>query len=571
MGNIDYTTVYSNIMPELDTNNGYNASQINAMFGQVIGNIEAVKSTLSGKVIQVKNYAPGDGSDQTVGITEFFNKAENGDTLYFTPGVYKVTKDGVFYNFVNKRITIKALPGAILEVSDMGLRFENCDYVHVDGLTIQRATQAGWSKNKYGMHAQNCSNVLFENNDVSRFTDGISADGSKDLTNPCRNVVIRRNRIHDLGEEPIAVRTGLRYVIVTENECYRHLGDGILIKATRELIITKNFIHSAIKHTDADFLTYSANNPAGGNDGLVPYIGGGITCNNEGGEDGAKGVYIHNNMLSDIGYGLGMIGFRGVFITSNRIEKIHRTSAISVSFLPSVYNPAKVTNHVFLIDGNHIENILRTDSTAAIEARTKDFGTEGLDTGVISNNIIIPNGNHTGIHAEGNIAVHSNYLAECGFGMILKNGVVATGNIIRPIFASAPQDRMVEIWSDVTFSNNSVTGRGNMVKLRGSNCIIQGNRFSYTGSWYALHFDTDYAVEGNLIRDNILKLGPNAQGKYVYGSSTTSNGKNIVVDLYKDNNGLYYQLTNEVVLKGASSTRWKLILDATGNITTTQL
>ncbi|WP_405152811.1 hypothetical protein [Paenibacillus sp. FSL K6-0108] len=50
--------------------------------------------------------------------------------------------------------------------------------------------------------------------------------------NPARNVVIRNNKLHHLGEEPIAVRSHLVFVVIRENDCYRYLGDGTLVKGT---------------------------------------------------------------------------------------------------------------------------------------------------------------------------------------------------------------------------------------------------------------------------------------------------------------------------------------------------
>jgi len=49
---------------------------MNEMFGQIMGNIASVRSTLTGNLIDVRNFAPGDGREQTAQIKAFFDSAE---------------------------------------------------------------------------------------------------------------------------------------------------------------------------------------------------------------------------------------------------------------------------------------------------------------------------------------------------------------------------------------------------------------------------------------------------------------------------------------------------------------
>ncbi|MGC5772932.1 NosD domain-containing protein [Paenibacillus pabuli] len=567
MNFINFNTKYNPNLQALSSADGYNSVKINEMFAQVMGNIAAVQSTLSGNIIDVRSFAPGDGSNQSVQLKAFFDSAQQGDVLLFTPGNYKVVKTGWFYTFTGRSVIIKALPGAILEVSDQGIRIEGSDHVEISGLTLVRTTQAAWSKNKTGLHIENSSNVLLQQNDISKFTDGIGVNGSNSQDNPARNVVIQNNKLHHLGEEPIAVRSNLAFVVIRENDCSRFLGDGILVKATWHVSITNNFLHSPVLSGDQDYAAFSG----GQQSANAPTIGGGITCNNEGGESGAKNMHIHGNSLIGTAFGVGLIGFEGAFVTSNYFNAIQKTSVISVSFSPSQFNPNDVSNHLFVIQGNLIDTISRPSAMAAIEAKTSK-GPEGMDIGIISDNIIIPRGKHWGIVADGHIIVKGNYIAEAGIAMDIANGVIATSNIIRPGFENSNPDRMVSLHNDCTFSHNSVEGKGTCLQVRGSNNMVTGNRLKYEGTWWAVHLDmVNNTVEGNIIRDNMLVITENATGRYLFGASPSTNGKNVVVDLVKDNNGTVYQLVNEMVMMGANSTRWRITIAANGDLKTTKL
>ncbi|MFC9709639.1 NosD domain-containing protein [Paenibacillus sp. NPDC056933] len=566
MNFINFNTTYNPNLQALSSADGYNSVKMNEMFSQVMGNIAAVQSTLSGNIIDVRSFAPGDGSNQSVQIKAFFDSAQEGDVLLFTPGHYKVVKTGWFYTFSGRSVIIRALPGAILEVSDQGIRIEGSNHVEISGLTLVRTTQAAWSKNKTGLHVENSSHVILQHNDISKFTDGIAVNGSNNQDNPARDIVIRNNKLHHLGEEPIAVRSNLVFVVIRENDCSRYLGDGILIKATWHVSITNNFLHSPVLSSDQDYASFS-----GGQQSLMPTVGGGITCNNEGGESGAKNMHIHGNSIIGTAFGVGLIGFEGAFVTSNYFNEIKKTSVISVSFSPSQFNPDDVSNHLFIIQGNLIDTISMSSATAAIEASTSK-GTEGMDIGIISDNIIIPRGKHWGIVADGHIIVKGNYIAKAGIAMNITNGVIASNNIIEAGFDSEGPDRMVSLVNNVTFTNNSIAGKGTSLQIRGSNNIITGNRLRYDGTWWAVHLDSvGYTVENNIIRDNILTVAANVTGRYLFGSSPWSDGKNIVVDLVKDNNGTVYQLVNEIVMMGANSTRWRITIDAKGDLKTTKL
>ncbi|MCZ1267708.1 hypothetical protein [Paenibacillus tundrae] len=62
---INFTSTYNPNLQALSSTDGYNAVKMNEMFGQILGNIAAVQSTLTGSLIDVRSFAPGDGSDQT--------------------------------------------------------------------------------------------------------------------------------------------------------------------------------------------------------------------------------------------------------------------------------------------------------------------------------------------------------------------------------------------------------------------------------------------------------------------------------------------------------------------------
>lgn len=567
MSNISFNSDYNLNMQGFNSNEAFNPLRLNEMFAQVLGSISALQARTHGNTIDVRNFAPGDGSDQSVQIRAFFDAAKDGDILLFTPGHYKVTRPGLFYTFSGRSVIIRALPGAILEMSDQGLSIVNSSHVEVTGLTLKRSTQASWGAGKTGISIRNSSNVIVQNNEISQFTDAIGVIGSNSLDSPSRNIVIRNNKLYDLGEEPIVVRSNLSFVIINENDCYRYLGDGILVKATWDLHIMNNYLHDPILSTDVDYNVFT-----GGQQGTnVPKAGGGISCNNEGGETGARNMTIHGNNVYGTSFGVILAGFKGAMVTSNVLKNIRITSAISVSFHPNPFNPNSIKNHEFIIQGNFIDTILQSTSTAAIEARTT-VGPEGLDIGIIADNIILPQGNHWGIMANGNIIVRSNYIAQAGIAMDLKNGVVAIANIIEPGFETPQPERIVNIYDNVTFSNNSIKGKGTVIKILGSRNIITGNRMQYEGKWWAVHLETNnYKVEHNLIRDNILTVGSIADGRYLFGVSSINDGKNVVIDTLQDNNGNLYQLADSLVLTGPNSTRWKIVVDAQGQLKTTKL
>ncbi|UPK41680.1 hypothetical protein [Paenibacillus pabuli] len=64
----------------------------------------------------------------------------------------------------------------------------------------------------------------------------------------------------------------------------------------------------------------------------------------------------------------------------------------------------------------------------------------------------------------------------------------------------------------------------------------------------------------------MLMVAASATGRYLFGASPFTNGKNIVVDLVEDNNGTLYQLVNEMVMFGPNSTRWRITIDANGDL-----
>src|SRR5690606_27496019 len=125
----------------------------------------------------------------------------------------------------------------------------------------------------------------FLKNEVCGFTDCISVSGGS-------TVRIEHNIIHDASQEPIAVRNNLDNVMIRGNVCYRHLGDASLVKGTKDCYVQENVIHSPIHNGDQTEYDTFTGRIVGPN---TPSRGGGITCNNEGGEPGAVNFHIENN------------------------------------------------------------------------------------------------------------------------------------------------------------------------------------------------------------------------------------------------------------------------------------
>jgi len=532
-----------------------------AMEKEILANIATASTQDVGRVLDVRDYAAGDGSDQTSQIISFFDAAQDGDTLLFTSGHYKVVKSGWFYTFLGRKVNIVGSPGAVLEVSDQGIRVDSSDYVHVDGLNLRRTSQAPWGHAKTGLHVRESNNVMIENCDIAKFTDAVWLRGPKD-GGFTRNNVVRNNVFHELGEEGVVMEVNLEYILVSGNDISRHLGDGILLKGTRHALITNNFVHSAVQKTDPDFITYSG----GSTSSVLPSAGGGIACNSETGENGAKAVYVNGNVVRDVGYGISLTGFYGAWISDNHVQNISKSAGISVAFLSSIYNPDNVPNHLFVISSNIVESITNSGMTTAIEAISIQ-GTAGMDTGVIANNIVVPRGNHWGIQAKGNIIVQNNHISEAGISLNLSDGVVASGNIVRPAHTSAPSDRSVHLGSYVVFTSNAVEGSGTTIKISGKNNVITGNMLKYTGKWWAVSFEGIAQTDGgNIFKDNMLESPATADGRVLYDKITPTKAKNIVIDTIKDAQGALHQAYQGIALRSPDWKYWAISVDNTGTV-----
>lgn len=89
---INFTSDYNPNLQALSSVDGYNAVKMNEMFGQIMGNIAAVQSTLTGSFINVRSFAPGDGSDQTAQIKAFLTQHKKVMFYYLRQGTIKLSR-----------------------------------------------------------------------------------------------------------------------------------------------------------------------------------------------------------------------------------------------------------------------------------------------------------------------------------------------------------------------------------------------------------------------------------------------------------------------------------------------
>lgn len=93
---INFTSTYNPNLQALSSADGYDSVKMNEMFGQIMGNIASVQSTLTGSHIDVRNFAPGDGSDQTAQIKAFLTRHRKVTFYYLHQGTIKLLRRAGF-------------------------------------------------------------------------------------------------------------------------------------------------------------------------------------------------------------------------------------------------------------------------------------------------------------------------------------------------------------------------------------------------------------------------------------------------------------------------------------------
>lgn len=217
----------------------------------------------------------------------------------------------------------------------------------------------------YGISVNNCTRVRITHCDVSLVQDGISVNDSTE-------VMVMQNRIYNVGQEPIASRQSYG-VTIGGNDLYWHVGDGILVKAYNEDIMSNIVIEGNLIH-DPKPAVSSSN---------VQQLGGGITCNAENTSDVylTKGMIISNNTIDGCRYGVELGNISNAII-SNNVAKIGTVNGIFVAGssafgleLETAYNPStpKTMSHVLFSNNIAIGGKVQfrsyyNDSSAPAEA-----------------------------------------------------------------------------------------------------------------------------------------------------------------------------------------------------------
>ncbi|MFC0216187.1 glycosyl hydrolase family 28-related protein [Paenibacillus chartarius] len=493
----------------------------------------ALSSTFN---INVKDYgAVGDGvTDDTPAIKRAFSALKDGDILYFPYGHYKTNASGFLAYILNKSVTILGNK-SILEVADEGLNIQNSSKLHVDNLVVTRTTQSPYLGTASAFQIRNITDIFFTNNEISKFTDAIAINGTS------VNINIENNKLHDLSQEPIVVRSNCNFVKISGNEIYRHLGDGILLKGVENIYISENYIHDPCKKDDASYSTFTggAANPS------IPIVGGGITCNNESGESGTVNLQIHNNTINGTGYGISLCGVQICHITHNRVKDIRSTSAIEFYNKTSV-NSSSIPNLELVISQNHIINLMRDTLTSAIYVIA---GTVHVDKALVTGNYVNTNSSiHVGINVTGNVQVIGNTVENYYRGIELGAGAIAIGNILID-GKSSDGGRALTLYDNAIAIGNKINSSQSSW-IRGNNAIFKDNQINYNGNYWAVFIEL--GKSGNIIKDNVIQ---SSNGKTISGANPNFYDMNSVTDFFAADGGQRQHQISLSIPKGPTSSR----------------
>jgi len=285
-----------------------------------------------------------------------------------------------------------------------------------------------------GIEVSSCSNFKIENLGIVYFTDGISVSNSDAF-------VIQGNKIHEIGQELIAVRYSSGWSVV-DNYGYNHNGDGILIKG--------NSLHGGL---------ISGNTVK---DGVNTYgyatKGGGITCNLEGGDTTAiQALSISNNIVSATSYGIALVGALYFTITGNKVLDLVSGKGIQMDE-GITYNPNSVASGYGVIANNVIQNT------------ADDEGIRVTLTGTVANLPCVISGNYVDIN---NSIQNSINAQSCTVsGNMIKGGLVGlnatdcavNGNIF--FDTSSTADAGIKLFGNTSFTGNVAKGWNNYIQVR---------------------------------------------------------------------------------------------------------
>lgn len=393
--------------------------------------------------------------DDTISINTAF---ASGWRVECRPTVYKVNE--ILMQNLNN-ITINGNGGTFKRPYENSARktilgIVTCTDININNLNITtdfdpttRTNDIGdlYNDGPYGISAnEGCSRISITECRVSYVVDGIGANDSNSIT-------IAKNYIHDVGQEPIAVRQTYD-TLITENHCYAHLGDGILVKyytsqradKSCNIIISNNTLYDPKQCTPT---------------GKSLQCGGGITVNAENDPDQAqptRGIVICNNTVDGCRYGVQL---------TNVVEAVIDGNTARVGLV----------NNNF-IGGSCAFGIAMSKEWTAITSSS----IESIDRILFSNNIAVGGRALFRSYSSGNDVAVTNIIFDGNVGNCLKIGDTVY-----------PSSYCVEAWN-TTFTNNIVSGAQAFGRFY--NCIVKNNQF-LDPNVQGDHQESNNALTGN--------------------------------------------------------------------------
>lgn len=320
--------------------------------------------------------------------------------------------------------------GAEIVVSDQGIRSVGIAAAHqeIQNLKLTRSSQAAWGQAKTALLLKSGAKVRAKDMEVSRFTDGLTFEGTSDA--PIKYLDVVYNELYLLGEEPIVVRNHVETCEIGHNRASRHLGDGILIKGAQDVLLFQNRIIDACQLGDADYSSLTAgseSNPA------LPLAGGGLTSNNENNTTITRRLRAIGNITQNTDYGLAFEAAESYTLDCNQIEN-------SLS-RESIYVSGTATNNPSLAPQKEVQVINNTVLGVAIKAGLAGWPStvrSGIhvnpNAGIltansrVAGNIVVPGASegavvHNGLYVRGKIACNDNLVEDYATAYTFLDGV----------------------------------------------------------------------------------------------------------------------------------------------------